>query len=328
MTSIDQSLVTVIIPCFNQGQYLAAALDSVQAQTHPTWECIVVNDGSSDCTTAVAEHYSRGDRRIRLVTQENRGLSAARNAGIALARGHYLQFLDADDWIAPDKLERQLKALDGYREPAAAYCYFRFGDPADVTRTTKSRRDRPKLLSGDPFREIAWRWELELTLPAHCFLFDARLFAVSNVRFDEDLPNHEDWDCWLRLFRSNPPLVLVEAHLAIYRLRGGSLSKNTVRMWQGARSVCVKHGRADRANADLFERKRRSLYHAYRVKRSQEIVSNALGSAYDHYRAHTPWPLQRLVNAVVGSVGLLVPLDAKHRITSRRTRTSVGAQHT
>ena len=328
MTRVDQSLVTVIIPCFNQGHFLPAALDSVQAQTHSAWECLVVDDGSSDCTAAVAQQYSRRDKRIRLINQESRGPSAARNTGLRLARGRYLQFLDADDWIAPDKIERQLKALAAYGKPAAAYCYFRYGDPDNVTRTMTTGRDCPKLLSDNPFHEIASRWEVDLTLPAHCFLFDARLFASRNVQFDEDLPNHEDWDCWLRLFRCAPPIVLVEAHLAIYRLSASSNSKNTARNWRGARNVCVKHAAMDASDSELFERKRRSLYDAYRVMRTAEILSKAFGEGfYDRYRANTPWPLQRLVNTVVGSIGLLVTLDSRRGIALVRTPARVPSSH-
>jgi glycosyltransferase involved in cell wall biosynthesis len=322
-------LVTIIVPCFDQGHFLADALDSVLGQTHPAWECIVVNDGSSDATADVAERYAARDSRVRLFSQENRGLSAARNIGLNLARGRYVQFLDADDWIAPEKLERQVNVLATCDAPAAAYCYFHFADPHDISKTMRSGRDCPRLSSVDPFHDIAWRWELDLTLPAHCFLFDTRLFAADNIRFDENLPNHEDWDCWLRIFRGVPALVLVEAHLAVYRLGSGSLSKNTVRMWQGARTVCLKHRSVSAVDAELFDRKRRDLYKTYRAKRTREILCSAFGEVlYESYYAHTPWPLQRLVNAAIGSIGLHGRLGASTLLQSlkvgHKRTTSIG----
>src|SRR5262245_46484951 len=102
--------VSVIIPCYRQGRYLAQAIDSCLAQTHPDVEVIVVNDGSDDNTDEVARGY--GDR-IRYIPKRNGGVSAARNSGIAVATGRYLKFLDADDHLAPQQIEWHLEGLAG-----------------------------------------------------------------------------------------------------------------------------------------------------------------------------------------------------------------------
>ncbi|MCX6954347.1 MAG: glycosyltransferase family A protein, partial [Verrucomicrobia bacterium] len=99
-------LVSVVIPCFNSARWLPATLDSVLAQTWPRVEIIVVDDGSRDDSLAVARRYA--SRGVRVESIANSGAAAARNHGLALARGDYLQFLDADDLLAPDKLEKQL----------------------------------------------------------------------------------------------------------------------------------------------------------------------------------------------------------------------------
>src|ERR1700761_1458333 len=103
-------LVSVIIPCYKQAQYLPEAVESVLAQTYPHVETIVVNDGSPDDTEAVAGRY--GDR-IRYVWRPNGGISAARNTGITQARGAYLKFLDSDDLLHPEQIARQMEALAG-----------------------------------------------------------------------------------------------------------------------------------------------------------------------------------------------------------------------
>src|SRR5436853_749734 len=101
------SLVSVIIPVYNCEQYLAEAIQSVLAQTHPTIELIVVDDGSTDNSAAVAKSFAV----VRYVFQRQGGPGAARNRGISLARGSFLAFLDADDvWVA-GKLTRQLAAF-------------------------------------------------------------------------------------------------------------------------------------------------------------------------------------------------------------------------
>src|SRR5262245_35618203 len=99
--------VSIIIPCYRQGQYLQTAVDSCLNQTYGDVEVIVVNDGSDDATDEVARGY--GDR-IRYVHKKNGGLCAARNSGIKVATGRYMKFLDADDHLAPEAIEWQIDA--------------------------------------------------------------------------------------------------------------------------------------------------------------------------------------------------------------------------
>lgn len=101
-------LVSVIIPCYNYGRFLAEAIDSVLRQTHLATEIVVVDDGSVDDTRAVAASYPQ----VRYIYQENQGLSAARNTGIENSAGTYITFLDADDWLFPDALAINVQYLD------------------------------------------------------------------------------------------------------------------------------------------------------------------------------------------------------------------------
>lgn len=100
------SRIAVIVPCYNQGKYLSDALDSLLAQTFVDWECIVVDDGSTDNSAAVAKTYVAKDSRIRYVYQKNAGPSAARNKGVALTSAPLIFFLDGDDIILPELLKR------------------------------------------------------------------------------------------------------------------------------------------------------------------------------------------------------------------------------
>src|SRR5438874_1529861 len=96
---------SVLIPAYNRAHYLAECLDSVLAQTLPDWECIIVDDGSTDGTPELAADYMRRDARFRYHRQENAGVSAARNTGIRLAAGEWVAFLDSDDYYFPTALE-------------------------------------------------------------------------------------------------------------------------------------------------------------------------------------------------------------------------------
>jgi glycosyltransferase involved in cell wall biosynthesis len=111
--------VSVIIPAFNRDHCVGAAVDSVLAQTFKDFEIIVVDDGSTDGTAEVLEKYGS---QVHLIRQENRGVSAARNTGVRAARGSWIAFLDSDDHWHPQKLERQLAALEKY---SAKICFTR-----------------------------------------------------------------------------------------------------------------------------------------------------------------------------------------------------------
>lgn len=97
---------SIIIPAFNISQYIDDCLQSVMAQSFADWEAIIVDDGSTDITGSVAEEWSRKDNRIRVIHQSNQGLSVARNEGIKAATGEYVLFLDGDDWLETNALEK------------------------------------------------------------------------------------------------------------------------------------------------------------------------------------------------------------------------------
>lgn len=96
---MSQPIVSVVIPVYNAGKYLRRGLDSLLAQTCGDWEAVCVDDGSSDDSPAILEEYAARDARFRVLRQENSGVSAARNRGIREARGEWVTFLDADDWL-------------------------------------------------------------------------------------------------------------------------------------------------------------------------------------------------------------------------------------
>lgn len=106
-------MISIITPAFNAESSIEQAIASVQRQTREDWELIIIDDGSTDATRSIAEAV--GDRRIKVVWQENAGVSAARNAGLALARGEYITFLDADDTLPRNALKLRADLLD--REP-------------------------------------------------------------------------------------------------------------------------------------------------------------------------------------------------------------------
>src|SRR4051794_3877496 len=104
-------LVTVVVPAHNAAATLRQTLASIAAQTYRDLEIVVVDDGSTDDTSAIAAEFAHLDRRVRLVSQANAGVAAARNKGIALARGEYVAPVDADDLWEPTKIEKQVGVM-------------------------------------------------------------------------------------------------------------------------------------------------------------------------------------------------------------------------
>jgi len=266
----QSALVSVIVPCFNQARFLPDCLASLQAQTYPHWEAIIVNDGSTDDTADIARRHAGREPRFRYVEQENRGQASARNRGLREAAGDYIQFLDADDVIAAAKFELQLDALGTSGDPALAFCDYLNGREDDILQALRSDAFcKPRFRMPRPVEDIASRWETEFGIPIHCFLFDARLFREHGIRFDERLTRHEDWDCWMRIFALNPRVEHVPRDLAIYRRYSGSVSHDLARMRRAFRAavdtqlaLCVN----DAVLHDLLVRKRAEMNMSYALR--------------------------------------------------------------
>lgn len=105
---MEQHGISIVIPVYNTGKYLRRGLDSLLAQTNGLWEAVCIDDGSTDDSPAILREYAARDARFRVLTQENSGVSVARNRGIREAKGEWVTFLDADDWLSPDLVEKML----------------------------------------------------------------------------------------------------------------------------------------------------------------------------------------------------------------------------
>jgi glycosyltransferase involved in cell wall biosynthesis len=138
--------VSIITPCYNTERFIARTIESVQAQTLSDWEHVIVDDGSSDGSAEIAESFARRDKRIRVIRQENRGVSAARNAGFQASSpgSRYLLFLDADDTLHETMLETLASYLDNHAQVGMAYCDFTRIDENGVELSRQD--DRPPRL--------------------------------------------------------------------------------------------------------------------------------------------------------------------------------------
>lgn len=217
--------ISVIVPCFNAASTVAETLNSVMGQTLLPYEVIAVNDGSSDDTFDVIEAYASSAPKVpvRVINQENKGVSAARNAGVAIARGELVCFLDADDLWHPNKLEFQLRALrsaDPDNQAIAVVGVRRFTvDPATGCKNF-FRDTRPVF---DPRMGRSERIKMVLALSnnemaATSTVLCPRSSFLDVGGWDESLKMAEDWDLLCRLGEVLPmtsekePLLLYRKH--------------------------------------------------------------------------------------------------------------------
>lgn len=233
--------ITVIIPAYNQSRFLPDSLNSIIAQTITDWECIIVNDGSTDNTHEVASSYLIRSNKFKYIKQSNSGLAATRNKGLESACGQYIQFLDADDVIDHRKFEKQLNCLKQTQNLALSYTDYFSSTEVDLTCPYPDGRYLTPNFSGtNMLHDLIKRWETEMSIPVHCFLFDARFFKDYGIRFDETLPNHEDWDCWMNIFKLNPNVYYINDKLATYRIHTDSMVYDRKKMGLGYRKALLK----------------------------------------------------------------------------------------
>lgn len=301
--------VTIIVPCYNQAKFLPDALDSIIAQILTNWECIIINDGSPDNTQEIASAYAIKDSRIKLISQKNQGLAGARNTGIDAAQGDYIQFIDSDDLISPDKLSKQIEQLLRINDLALSYSDYHFYSEDNFLKRNISNNkfQQPRFLMEKPIYDIITRWETDFSIPIHCFLFDTRLFHNENIRFDIKLKNHEDWDCWMQIFSQNPMIFHIPKAMASYRLHSASMCGDINyrrAMWLGYKMALKKNIKRFKTNKKIHELLRCKLTEmkvCYQdVQRPQlfrKKINRYRAIKNNLYRTHIPWPIQKTINS-------------------------------
>ena len=206
-------LVSVVVPYFQLDAYVGETLASIGEQTHPRVETIVVNDGSLREQDALLT-----DLPVRVVTQRNRGLGAARNLGIAAARGRYILPLDADDTIDPQFIERCLQALDA--DPGLAYV---------GTWSRYVAEDGTPLPTGNPGYTPLGNWSRlaeRVNVAGSASALIRRYFFDAGFAYSTDLTSYEDWHFYLRLRRAGHFGGIIPEPLLRYRIRGTSMLRS------------------------------------------------------------------------------------------------------
>ncbi|TCD17342.1 glycosyltransferase family 2 protein [Pedobacter psychrodurus] len=205
------SLVSIIVPCYNQANFLAETLDCVLAQEFKDWECIIVNDGSPDNTEGVANSYCNEDSRFKYFYKTNGGLSSARNFGIGKSAGKYILPLDSDDKIASDYIKLAVEILE--------------------------KNERIKVVYGraELFGKKSGEWiiddysfnKLLATNLIYCSALYRRSDYDRTTGYNENMKfGFEDWDFWLSMLESGGDVYRIDKVMFYYRIRHGSMLRS------------------------------------------------------------------------------------------------------
>jgi len=273
--SVTRPAVSVIIPVYNVEKYLRRCLESVAAQTFADFEAICINDGSPDGCGEILAAFAARDARFRVVTKSNAGVSAARNDGLKIARGEYVMFLDADDFIHPQLLEITQKLASGCNADLVSFRFDKCaqrkmrrilrtgGDvlryvPRSIKRVYDASRVRALCTTGlinyaTERNHAIGRWRVRHCYPWMCIL---RREFISGMRFHTDIKLAEDFPWWTEILFRRPRAVITRLPLYQYAPNASSAltaasAKNVFDNMSRATIAAYKHGAAHGTRAEM-----------------------------------------------------------------------------
>jgi glycosyltransferase involved in cell wall biosynthesis len=239
MTATDK-LVSVIIPCYNQAQFLGEAIESVLLQSYPHFEVIVIDDGSTDNTREIATRYSE----VLTIRQNHAGTSIARNRGLQESRGSWLVFLDSDDRLLPHALELGVKHL-----LLNAGCAFVFGRHREIDVDGATVSTSPFVdIETDPYRQLLL---YNCVYTPSTAMFRRDIFDTV-AGFDPSCLGAEDYDLYLRLAR-NFPVISYDDIVAEYRRHDANMTSDNAHMLRVCLAVLRKQKLSVRGNKEWEE---------------------------------------------------------------------------
>lgn len=199
--------VSIITPCYNSETFIRSTILSVQQQTLTDWEYLLVDDGSTDHSADIIREMAINDSRIKLIQKKNGGSASARKLGLSMAQGEYIQFLDADDTIDINKLQRQVTLMD-QKGLDVSYTDWRLV-------YIDGHKDDVKGLNCNLLRLLSV-WGTLGTLPPHCFVYKREFLTQNNIAIPTQIKEREDWDFHIEVFSARPKIERLEGYCGAF----------------------------------------------------------------------------------------------------------------
>lgn len=213
--------ISIIIPVYKVEAYLPACLDSVLAQTFPDWEAICVNDGSPDNCSVILAKYAQKDSRIKVITQENQGLSMARNNGLKQATGEYILFLDSDDFIHPQLLDICHTLAEKENADMVSFSFQHFSNEKEINVLPYNIDKVDSYITNMPlfYQKKRCKWKVSVNTWSKLY----RKSLIENIQFIPGI-TYEDYPHTYDVLSKHPHSVLLELPLYFYRINPDSIS--------------------------------------------------------------------------------------------------------
>lgn len=221
-------MVSIIMPCYNVEKYVLRSIQSIQSQTDPDWELILINDGSTDNTDEIIRKCAAQDKRIHIISQENGGVSRARNVGLDMAKGEYICPLDGDDWLEPDCLALAVQRI---RETNCEVCFFgskEVDEQGSVLRDYEQYAVYPdqKVLDND---EMLYQKSLrKFWIHTGNAIFKSDLVNEHHIRYREGFRYGEDSHFINSCLRFANKITFVKKTLMAVMIRDGSATHSGI----------------------------------------------------------------------------------------------------
>ena len=221
-------LISIIVPAYNYAQYLPETINSIINQSFQDWECLIVNDGSTDNTESVAKIFTEKDNRIKYFYKTNGGLSSARNHGLKYAEGKYVCFLDADDILESDYFKNSSTFLESLNEESVVFEKFiKFFDDGEKDYEWYKDYNYKVGLQEKYYERLVDKNSIPPCAP----MLNLSIIKNNNFIFDEKLTSYEDWDFWLQVSEKYKFYFIdKENSAAKIRFHSNSMSTNQFRM--------------------------------------------------------------------------------------------------
>ncbi|MCC8405775.1 glycosyltransferase family 2 protein [Paraburkholderia sp. MMS20-SJTN17] len=201
--------VSIVVPCYNQEEFIADALESVLSQSYSDWECIIVNDGSSDGSDSIIRRYTEKDPRFLALTKQNGGVAAARNFGFSCARGELFVPLDGDDMIHRDFLRLAVERFEAQPDTVLVHSGTqRFGENRKVWR-----------LPAYSYEKLLWQ-----NMIVNTTMYRREAFISAGGYSSEMVYGFEDWEFYVRMLSPESKVQYIDAPLYLYRIKKSSRS--------------------------------------------------------------------------------------------------------
>jgi teichuronic acid biosynthesis glycosyltransferase TuaG len=223
--------VSIIMPAYNAEKYIEESILSAVNQTYRNWELIIINDGSTDNTRAIAEKFSNQDKRIKVVNQQNKRLGGARNTGIQNSTGEWIAFLDSDDLWEPAKLEKQIQATKAFPNVDVIYTAGWTLNEDDLNTLTPYDSPAGNFTGSEMYNVLL----AGNVIPVLSVLVKKNI--INKIGDQEENPffhGCEDWDYWFRMAIQGANFYGMDEKLFYYRRHGSNMSGNSLQIAQAA----------------------------------------------------------------------------------------------